>query len=219
MHKGRARFLAQELLRTVGLIVHLNGSTAHSTDSDEKVLLAGVEEALRAGADGVSVHVNIGSCTEARQLGDLGAVAGACSRWCLPLLAMVYPRGPRIANPCEPSLVSHAANLAADLGADIVKVSYTGDPHTMADVVASCPIPIVAAGGDRLTDGSEVYSLVREVMSSGVNGMAVGRNVFQAADVGDTASRIALIVHPLDAAAARERSDAERVLIGSPASA
>lgn len=196
VHKGRARFMAPGVCRGMGLVVHLNGSTMHALDADEKVLLADVEEAIRIGADGVSIHVNVGSNTEARQLADLGQVAGACGRWGLPLIAMVYPRGPKIENPCDPDLVAHAASLAADLGADIVKLPYTGDVGTMADVVASCPIPIIAAGGVCVDADEELFSLIRDVMSSGVNGVAVGRNVFQAADIADTVSRIAEIVHP-----------------------
>jgi 2-amino-4,5-dihydroxy-6-oxo-7-(phosphooxy)heptanoate synthase len=196
VHKGRARFVAPVVNRSVGLVVHLNGSTMHAPDADDKVLLADVEEAIRIGADGVSVHVNVGSISEASQLTDLGNVAGACARWGLPLIAMVYPRGPKIENPCDPDLVAHAANLAADLGADIVKLPYTGDVSSMADVVASCPIPIIVAGGVSVDADEELFSLIRDVMSSGVNGVAIGRNVFQAADVTGTVSRIAEIVHP-----------------------
>lgn len=86
VHKGRARFMAPAVWRSVGLVVHLNGSTMHAPDADEKVLLADVEEAIRIGADGVSVHVNVGSNSEARQLADLGKVAGTCARWGLPLM-------------------------------------------------------------------------------------------------------------------------------------
>lgn len=195
VHKGRVRFLTSGLLR-VGLVVHLSGSTAHAEDEDEKVLLADIEDALRLGADAVSVHVNVGSRTEARQLADLGAVARACSRWSLPLIAMMYPRGPRISEPTDPQLIAHAANLAADLGADVVKTPYTGSARSMADVVASCPIPIIAAGGAHQESEEDLLALVGAMMQSGVNGVAIGRNVFDSPNVGRTVSQIARIVHP-----------------------
>lgn len=196
VHKGRARFMAPAVWRSVGLVVHLNGSTIHAPDADEKVLLADVEQAIRIGADGVSIHINLGSNTEGRQLTDLGTVAGACARWGLPLIAMIYPRGPRVQNPCDTDLIAHAANLAADLGADIVKVPYTGEVSTMSDVVASCPIPIIAAGGACVDADEKLFALIDDVMASGVNGVAVGRNVFEASDVAGTVARIAEIVHP-----------------------
>lgn len=145
VHKGRARAFPPDVLKSCALVVHLSASTACSADVHAKVLVADVEEALRIGADAVSVHVNIGSDTEARQLADLGAVARSCDAWGMPLIAMVYPRGPRIENPRDPALLAHLANVAADLGADMVKTSAALPLDRMAEVVANSPIPILAA--------------------------------------------------------------------------
>lgn len=78
VHKGRAATVDPGLLRDCSLIVHLSASTSHATDVDAKVLVGDVEEAIQLGADAVSVHVNIGSDTESRQLTDLSSVADAC---------------------------------------------------------------------------------------------------------------------------------------------
>lgn len=195
LHNGRARFVAPELFRELSLVVHLSASTAHAADSDEKVLVSEVEQAVQLGADAASVHVNLGSDTEPAQLADLGRIAARCTRWGLPLMAMIYPRGPRIADPSDPALVSHAANVAADLGADIVKTLYTGSVESMAEVVGSCPIPVVVAGGARVAVESELYTSIQEVMRSGAHGVAVGRNVFQARDIGRVTRGVANIVH------------------------
>ncbi len=161
------------------LIVHLNGSTARSADADDKVIVTDVEEALRMGADAVSVHVNIGSYTESRQLADLGTVARSCAAWGLPLIAMVYPRGPRIDDPRDPDLLAHVANVAADLGADLVKTSVALPIDRMAEVVANCPIPVLAAGGP--PDGSDLVEFASDVMASGCSGLAIGRRIFPTA--------------------------------------
>lgn len=195
VHKGRVRFLPFELLRELALVVHLNGSTRHAPDADAKVLVGAVEEAVALGADCVSLHVNLGSSTEAAQLGDLGAVADRCARWGIPLLAMVYPRGPRVADPTDPVLLAHAANVAADLGVDIVKLPYTGSPDTMRQVVESSPIPVVTAGGSVIGDTEKFLDLIETTMSSGVHGVAVGRNVFSAENPGRLARSVAQRVH------------------------
>lgn len=195
VHKGRVRFLPTEALGELALIVHLNGSTQHAPDVDAKILVGAVEEAVALGADGVSVHINLGSTTEAAQLTDLGNIAGSCARWGLPLLAMVYPRGPRITDPADPVLLAHAANVAADLGADIVKLPYTGSPRTMREVVAASPIPVVTAGGGVLEDTGEFLGRIDSTMESGVLGVAVGRNIFQAQDPGGLARAVAHRVH------------------------
>lgn len=195
VHKGRVRFLPFELLGELALVVHLNGSTRHAPDADAKVLVGAVEEAVALGADCVSLHVNLGSSTEAAQLNDLGAVADRCARWGVPLLAMVYPRGPRVADPTDPVLLAHAANVAADLGVDIVKLPYTGSPDTMRQVVESSPIPVVTAGGSVIGDTEKFLDLIETTMSSGVHGVAVGRNVFCAENPGRLARSVAQRVH------------------------
>lgn len=195
VHKGRVRFLPTASLGRLALIVHLNGSTQHAADVDAKFLVGAVEEAVALGADGVSVHINLGSSTEAAQLTDLGAVAARCARWGVPLLAMVYPRGPRIEDPTDPVLLAHAANVAADLGADIVKLPFTGSPATMREVVAASPIPVVTAGGGVLADSGTFLDRIDATMSSGVLGVAVGRNIFQAPDPGSLARSVARRVH------------------------
>ncbi|WP_078589556.1 MULTISPECIES: 2-amino-3,7-dideoxy-D-threo-hept-6-ulosonate synthase [Streptomyces] len=195
VHKGRVRFLPTELLRDLALIVHLNGSTRHADDVDAKIMVGAVEEAVALGADGVSVHINLGSNTEGGQLTDLGVVADHCARWGVPLLAMVYPRGPRITDPADPVLLAHAANVAADLGVDIVKLPYTGSPLTMAQVVQASPIPVVTAGGGVIGDTDKFLDVIESTMESGVAGVAVGRNVFRAEDPGQLARSIAKRVH------------------------
>lgn len=195
VHKGRVRFLGRALPPDLALVIHLSASTCHAPDADHKVLVTGVEEALRYGADAVSVHVNLGSETEADQLADLGRVADACALWGIPLIAMIYPRGPTIGNGADPKLVAHAASLAADLGADLVKTPYTGAVETMMQVVRSCPIPVITAGGEKAVSEDALYASIEDVMRAGVAGVAVGRNVFEARDIADVTRRIAGIVH------------------------
>ncbi|MFI9270993.1 2-amino-3,7-dideoxy-D-threo-hept-6-ulosonate synthase [Kitasatospora sp. NPDC052896] len=194
VHKGRAASIDPALLRSCSLIVHLSASTAHAPDVDAKVLVGDVEEAIRLGADAVSVHVNIGSDTESRQLADLGSVAEACRRWNVPLLAMVYPRGRRIADPHDPLLLAHVVNVAADLGADLVKTTWSAPLERMAEVVASCPIPVLTAGGpsDR---GVDPAAFAAGVMAAGCAGLAVGRAFFESGSPARVIRALSAVVH------------------------
>jgi 2-amino-4,5-dihydroxy-6-oxo-7-(phosphonooxy)heptanoate synthase len=194
LHKGSVRHVQPRWFTELSLIIHLSASTIHAADPDAKYLVSRVDEALRLGADAVSVHVNLGSADEREQVADLGAVADFCDRWNVPLLAMMYPRGPRIGNPRDPGLVMHAATLAMDLGADIVKVPFAGSAAEMADVVRSCPVPLIVAGGPAATD-DEVLDYVAEALRGGVAGVAMGRKIFQARDPGLMARRVAQLVH------------------------
>ena len=111
----------------------------------------------------------------------LADAADSCDRAGLPLIAMIYPRGPGIKDRPQLDAVLHAASLAADLGADIVKLPLGGSVQDMKQIVDSCPIPVVSAGGSQVSDG-DFNLFVANVMKSGARGIAAGRNIFMAAD-------------------------------------
>lgn len=195
LHKGALRYIDHRWFTQMSLIVHLSASTVRAPDPDEKYLVATVEESLRMGADAVSVHVNLGSRQEMRQIADLAAVSNACDRWNVPLLAMMYARGPEVRNPRDPELVAHGCSLAADMGADIVKSVYVGSVAEMAEITATCPIPVVVAGGPRLDTTSAVVEMVDDALMAGAAGVAMGRNVFQSSDPAATVREVCKVIH------------------------
>ncbi|MCX6694529.1 MAG: 2-amino-3,7-dideoxy-D-threo-hept-6-ulosonate synthase [Methanomicrobiales archaeon] len=177
-HIGLALHGHRQRGRDIGLILHLSASTAIGPDPNEKVLVNTVKNAIRMGADAVSMHVNIGADSEARMLADLGMVAVECMDWGMPLLAMMYPRGKKIRDEHDVDHVKLAARVAAELGADIVKTVYTGDPDSFREVTRGCPVPVVVAGGSK-TDDRETLTLIVGAMEAGAAGISIGRNAFQ----------------------------------------
>ncbi|MDT7726139.1 MAG: 2-amino-4,5-dihydroxy-6-oxo-7-(phosphooxy)heptanoate synthase [Actinomycetota bacterium] len=202
LHKGTVRHLDPKKFVNTSLIVHLSASTSHAPDPDAKYLVTSVEAALRLGAEAVSVHVNMGSREEATQVADLARVAEVCDRWGIPLLAMMYARGPEIEDPADPALVTHSATLAADLGADLVKVSYPGSEEAMGELVRACPVPIVVAGGPPVEHKKDLLARVGSVVRAGAAGVAIGRNIFRAPRPGALAREISDRVHGRVAAVA-----------------
>jgi len=194
LHKGCLRRVRPQRLRDMSLIVHLSASTARATDPDAKYLVTSVEEALRLGADGVSVHVNLGSAQEERQITDLGRVANACDRWNVPLLAMMYPRGPQTPNPRDPAVIAHAVAVAAELGADLVKTVFPGSLAEMASITRAAQVPILVAGGARLAE-ADLLAGVSDALDGHAAGVAIGRNIIQADDVAAITGKIADLVH------------------------
>ena len=77
-------------------------------------MICTVEEAARLGADGVSIHVNLGSDYETNMLRDLGKVSRECEEWGMPLLAMMYVRGKNIKTDFQN--IKFAARVAGELG-------------------------------------------------------------------------------------------------------
>ena len=192
VHKGIARTVNTG---EAGLIVHISASTKHSPDSNRKVRVCSVLEALRLGADAVSVHINIGAPYEAEMLTKLGDVVDECHVYGLPLLAMMYPRGPSIQNEHDRDVVGHVARLGAELGADIVKTNYTGDPESFRKVVSSCPVPLIIAGGPKAKTDHDVLQMVYDANAAGCAGVSIGRNVFQHKVPRNMARALVAVVH------------------------
>jgi predicted phospho-2-dehydro-3-deoxyheptonate aldolase len=176
VHKGIAK---NADIDDVGLIVMLSGMSNLSPNVNAKVQVCSVQEAIRLGADAVSVHVNIGAQDEDKMLANLGAVADECDVYGMPLLAMMYPRGPKIQNEHAVEVVAHAARIGAELGADIIKANFTGSTETFKTVVESCPVPVVIAGGPKCKTSAEVLQTTHDALKAGAAGLSIGRNVFQ----------------------------------------
>jgi fructose-bisphosphate aldolase/2-amino-3,7-dideoxy-D-threo-hept-6-ulosonate synthase len=166
----------------IGLIAHLSASTVLGPSPNRKVLIGNVEEAIRLGADAVSIHLNIGSKEEPEMLQKLGIISDQCDEWSVPLVAMMYPRGESVKDPHDPGIVAHAARIGAEGGADMVKTVYTGDIDSFRNVVKSCPVPIVIAGGPKATSDAEIMQLCYDAMEAGAKGITFGRNIFQHKD-------------------------------------
>ncbi|MGA1796311.1 MAG: 2-amino-3,7-dideoxy-D-threo-hept-6-ulosonate synthase [bacterium] len=189
--------------RDIGLILHLSGSTVWAPDPNAKVLVNTVEMALKIGADAVSVHINIGAESESDMLKDLGEVSIKCHEWGMPLLAMMYTRGEKFSDERSVEGIKHAARIAAELGADIVKVSYPGTREGFAEVVRGCPIPVVIAGGEKAGNDRQVFQIIKDSIDEGGAGVSIGRNAFQHENKRAMVKAICSLVHeniPVDEA-------------------
>lgn len=181
-HKGVIR-QNYDLLsgRKLGLIMHLSCSTTIGGFDLRKIRSASVDEALAMGCDGVSVHVNLGNESESYMLEDFANISEECMKKGMPLIAMMYARGPKIENEYDVKYVKHMARIAEELGADIVKVNYTGDIESFREVVEGCQIPVVIAGGEK-QDNIKTLRMINDAMIAGAKGISIGRNIFQQED-------------------------------------
>ncbi|MGE5187922.1 MAG: 2-amino-3,7-dideoxy-D-threo-hept-6-ulosonate synthase [Betaproteobacteria bacterium] len=192
VHKGIAKRVDTG---KAGLIVMLSGLSNLNPNPNGKVQVCSVQEAIRIGADGVSVHINIGAQDEDKMLQTLGKVAEECEQFGIPLLAMMYPRGPKITSEHAPEVVAHAARIGAELGADIIKTNYTGSIDTFKTVIESCPVPVVIAGGPKCKSLNEVLQTTFDALKAGAAGLSIGRNVFQCDDPTKITKALSSIVH------------------------
>jgi len=190
----------------LGLIVHLSASTDMFNPLC-KQLICTVEEALRLGADGVSIHINFGNDFESRMLDQLGKVGEQSRLWGMPLLVMAYVRGSvitKLENEIEDKdilslekakLVKIAARAVYELGASIIKIPYTGDIKSFREITESCPVPVVVAGGPRMDTDEEILQMVFDSVVAGGSGTSIGRNIFQHESPERMIRAISAIVH------------------------
>ena len=195
MHKGIVEQGHRGYGKDIGLIVHLSASTSLAPNPNNKVIVTSVEKAIQLGADAVSVHVNLGSETESEMLQELGEISETCSYWGIPLLAMMYPRGQKVENEHDVELVKHAARVGSELGVDIVKTNYSGDPDSFKEVVEGALVPVVIAGGPKVDTDEELLQMVKDSIEVGGAGVAFGRNLFQAENPGKITRAISEVVH------------------------
>lgn len=174
LHRGAImNHLPPDQHRT-GLVMHLSAGTSLRGPSGQKALVGTVEDAVRLGADAVSVQITFGADQEQRALRDLAAVASSCLAWAMPLLVMAYVEDE------NPARVIHATRAASELGADLVKVSVPPGVTAFEHIARSSCAPLLLAGGVHDSDETSLLKRVRSAMGAGFIGVCIGRAVFQA---------------------------------------
>ena len=119
----------------------------------------------------------------------------------MPLVAMVYTRGAKVKHEYDLEVTKHAARVGAELGADIVKVVYTGSPESFRQVVEGAGgnlpggIKVVIAGGEKMESDLDVLEMVAGAMEAGGAGVSIGRNIFQHDRPENMVAAVVAVVH------------------------
>ncbi len=182
------------LFGKAGLIVRVDcGPTAHTGEWCETRPALTVEDAVRLGADAVIAMGIVGAEGEADSLQALAALAADCDRWGVALVAEMLPGG-FAAKEIAPAQIVSAARVGADLGADLIKVSYSGSVDSFRAVTSTCYRPVVVLGGSKQRP-DELVAMTRDAVKAGARGVAVGRNIWQSADPGGMTASLVEAVH------------------------
>lgn len=195
LHKGNIRRLAGMLPKQIGIIMHLSASVNFSPYANTKVLVASVEEAVRMGADGVSIHVNLGQENDNLMLQDFGKVSEQCAYYGMPLLVMIYPKVEMQSASLQIRYIAHSIRVCEELGADIVKIPYVADESALKEILQYAHIPVVMAGGDCQKSEQDILKTVEAGMKNGLSGVSMGRNIFQNAQPDKLLDQLCEIVH------------------------
>lgn len=163
------------------------GNHGYGGHGGDQTLIASIDEALRLGADMFHLYVFLGwrdPAHEMREMERLGAVCEQAHAWGLPVLCEPVVRGDAVSADTFNSVtnVALAARLASEVGADMVKVEYTGDAASFGKVVQASHVPVVVMGGAKSDRFDDYLASVENTAATGACGVAVGRNIYTQAD-------------------------------------
>lgn len=205
VHWGLAEKYNKKILDSdVGLILKLNGKSELYTEDDPySPQLYSVEDAMSLGATAVGYTVYSGSKYENQMNKEFARIVREAHCSGLPVIGWMYPRGRGLHGESKtttkaleemvergetnsdkidemPAMVAYGARLGLELGADIVKVKWTGSVESFKWVVdCAKPTKVVMSGGPETETEEEFLERVRDVLKAGGVGIAVGRNVWQ----------------------------------------
>ena len=164
----------------VPLIVKVNGKTALPKGDPISRQVCTVEHAQSLGAKGVGYTIYLGSQFESEMLSEFGRIQEEAHERGMAAIAWIYPRGAAVQNDTSKEIVAYAARTGLELGADAVKIKYTGDPVSFSWAVKSAAgVRVFMSGGPKAPTDDDFLRQVKGVMEAGGTGLAVGRNVWQ----------------------------------------
>ena len=181
--RGMARRVADEFTPDTALALMLSASAAGRPQGAIVTPIGSVEEALRLGADAVVVYVALAGENEAEMIQYASAIGAACDAWGMPFIAEAeFPNAYQTLTEASSSFgaeyLLRNARLCAELGADIVKVNWSGDQASFGRIVRAANAPVIVAGGTIVSD-AELLSRMEQAVAVGAIGCSVGRNIFQ----------------------------------------
>ena len=138
-----------------------------------------VKYAKELGASAVGYTIYLGSQHDGKMFADFGRIVEEAHQLNLAAIAWVYPRGEFVKDETSKEMTAYAARIGLELGADMVKIKYSGSRENFEYAVrAAGKTRVVLSGGPRVEE-EEFLEIVKNVMLAGGAGVAVGRNVWQ----------------------------------------
>ncbi|MBC8495374.1 fructose-bisphosphate aldolase [archaeon] len=179
LQHGLAEKYYQDYYKDIPLIVKLNGHTTITKNEPISRQFCSVERAMKLGASAVGYTIYPGSDYQEDMMVEFSKIVEKAHDYGLPAIVWMYPRGKYVQNSGDSQLLAYCARLAAELGADIVKIPYNGDLEGFKWVVKNAgKTKVVISGGIKATENNFLHK-VAEAMQTGAAGFAVGRNIWQ----------------------------------------
>jgi len=176
-----ALMLTRGILRSVippesrnAIVMRASGGPSILKELSNEQIAVSMEDAVRMNVSAVAVQVFIGGEFETQSVANMTRLVDEGNRYGIPVLA-VTAVGKELVR--DAKYMRLACRICAELGAAFVKTYYV--PEDFETVSASCPVPLVIAGGKKLPE-LEALQMAHDAISQGAAGVDMGRNIFQA---------------------------------------
>jgi len=159
--------------------------------------LFSVKDAIKAGADAVVTYLVVGydsDQVEGYNVETLASIRAEAEDYGIPFI--IEPLQVVRGNPDsvkETEIVKYVTRLASEIGADILKVDYTG--QGFQDVVKVGFSPILIRGGPKTSNDTDFLNMLKDALDAGASGITVGRNLWQSKNIEVMTRAIAKLVH------------------------
>lgn len=184
--RGVVKDTNSQFHRDTSLALMLTASAAGRPSGSVVTPIGSVQEALQLAADAVVTYVALAGENEPEMIQYLSSIGAACEQMGMPYIAEAeYPNAYQSLNAMGETYgadyLKRNARLCAEMGADIVKVNWSGDQKSFGEIIRACARPVVLAGGSLITD-LELLTRMEQARDVGAVGCSVGRNIFQHQD-------------------------------------
>ncbi|MFA6665222.1 MAG: 3-hydroxy-5-phosphonooxypentane-2,4-dione thiolase [Armatimonadota bacterium] len=174
---------------TRGVVLRASGGPSILKELSNEQIAVDIEDAVRLNVAALAVQVFVGGEYETQSVSNMTRLVDMGNRYGIATLA-VTAVGKDMAR--DARYMRLAARICAELGATYVKTYYV--PEGFETVTASCPVPIVIAGGKKLPE-EEALRLAQSAIEQGAAGVDMGRNIFQAESPMHMIQAVRKVVH------------------------
>ena len=188
--------LTRGILRTMvppsisqSIVMRVSGGTSILKELSNEEIAVDIEDSIRMNVCAMAVQVFIGGEYERQSIINMTKMVDQGTRYGIPTLA-VTAVGKDMAR--DARYFRLATRICAELGAHYVKTYYIDEGFET--VTASCPVPIVMAGGKKIPE-FDALTMAYNAVQQGASGVDMGRNIFQSESPVAMIKAVKAVVH------------------------
>ena len=171
------------------IVLRVSGGTSILKELSNEQIAVDIEDAIRLNVCAMAVQVFIGGEYERQSIINMTRMVDMGNRYGIPTLA-VTAVGKDMAR--DARYFRLAVRICAELGAQYIKTYYIEDGFET--VTASCPVPIVMAGGKKIPE-LDALTMAYRAVQQGASGVDMGRNIFQSESPAAMLQAVRAVVH------------------------